>query len=145
MAFAQAEEVIQHPILDESGGLRHPDPLGEAGRLDRCGQGHQIAVPLGQGRIHRHQAVAIGADFTRDLRGPDVRDRARWADDDGTRIELQDTGAPSTRRESMGEAGITGPQQVLVTRSVGAWKQAHVIPKAKCEAHRTRDPRRFDE
>ena len=104
--LAEAEEVVEHPGLDELRRLAHPDPIRESGRLDRGRQGEQVPVAFRQGRIDGHDPVVRVAHLVRDLLGDRVGQQVGRGDQDGAGVEFQDACARQIAGQAIDESDV---------------------------------------
>ncbi len=119
---AQAEEVVERLGLDDGGGLGHADPIGQAGCLDGCRECHQIAVRLGQRGVDRHHPVARLVRVDGDIVSQGFGQQSCRGDEDGTGVELEDTGILQLGREPAHEAGVARPEQALIGEAA-RWRE----------------------
>ena len=126
----QREEVVEHLRLDHLACLGHPDPLGQAGLLDRRGQAHKVALALGHRLVEADEAVRGGADRCRDLGDVRVGQVGGRADDDDASVELVRATRGHGREHSMGEPDVTRPEQTLVADfTLRPGKKSHNDPR----------------
>ena len=116
MELSQAEEVVEHLGLDDLGRLRHPDPVGEAGELDRGRHRDEVAIALGERRIDRDEAVLGHVDLDGDAAGGIVGQAVGRADQDHPGIELEQSTAGDLGGQAPDEADVPGPEQALIGR-----------------------------
>ena len=101
----QAEEVVEHLGLDDLGRLRHPDPLGEPGELDRGRHRDEVAIAFGKAAVDGDQAVFGVVRVACDLGGRSVGQLLGRADQDGPCLELEEAAALDLRRRGGGRSG----------------------------------------